>query len=67
MGDTCSLCGSDKDVQLVGEIHMCASCQGKEVPVDFHLEFTKWAVEHGKITDFPGQIDELYVQTHQGS
>ncbi len=63
MEDTCSLCGSKDDVKLTGEVYMCASCRGVSTEVDARLKFLRWEVEHGKITDFPGKVDELFEQS----
>ena len=65
MDDICSLCGSNNDVRPSGDVYMCVSCRDTRPIDDARLKFAKWAVEHGKISDFPGRVDELYEQTHK--
>ncbi len=60
MEDTCSLCGSNKDVKSTGEVYMCASCRGEPLEISCRMRFIRWAVEQGRISDFPGKVDELY-------
>lgn len=63
MDNVCSICGYRHDVELSGEIFICATGRSARSQADARLRFAKWVVEHGKITAFPGKVDELFQQS----